>query len=378
MKVLVLTNNQGGFYKFRKELLIEMIKSGYKVYLSVPVASTSSDDFCDDIKNTGCEMIENTFLDRRGTNPVKDCILMSYYKKLVIQIKPDVVLTYTIKPNVYGGAVCRRCRIPFIVNVTGLGTAIENKGILRLITLTMYKVGIRKAHRVFFQNEENLKFMTERRIVRNNTAELIPGSGVNTAEFPYVDYPYDDERIVFSTFGRIMKDKGIDELLEAAEKIKKKYENVTFRLVGYYDEDYKTKIDEMCNKGTIVFIPFQKDIHKLIADSHAIIHPSYHEGMSNVLQEASASGRPVLAGNISGCKEIFDDGITGIGFDIKNTDSLVRAIERFMSLTNDQKREMGIRGHDKMLKEFDRQIVVNKYMQEMEKINGRKSVSEIN
>ena len=363
MKILILTNHQSGLYRFRRELLEALIRDGHEVYVSVP-----NGDFTHELESMGVQLIFDDCMDRRGKNPYRDIKLICRYRKLLKAISPDVVLTYTIKPNIYGGWLCGVLGIPYVVNITGLGTSIENSGFEQKIMLKLYRAGIKNADKVFFQNIHNFKFMLEHRVVAEEVSDILPGSGVNTTEHGYEPYPLNDDIIIFSTIGRIMKDKGIDEILAAADKIKKNHKNVIFRLIGDFDEDYKKRIEKLQSEKIVEYIPFQKNIQPFIRYSHAIIHASYHEGMSNVLLEAASSGRPVIATNVPGCMETYDDGVTGIAFEAKNSDDLVRSIEQFLSLSWEQKKQMGIMGREKMITEFDRTIVINKYIDEINNI----------
>lgn len=364
MKILFLANSDVGLYKFRKELIEKLVEQKQEVYVSVPAGM-----FINDINAIGCNVIINNYLERRGTNIKHDLKLIHYYMWLLKRVKPDVVLTYTIKPNVYGGLVCTFLKVPYIVNVTGLGTSIENKGVLRFIALALYKVGLKKAQTIFFQNEENLKYMLKYHIVKKEKCKRIPGSGVNTSQHCYEPYPKYNEKIIFTTIGRIMRDKGINEVLGAAEKIKKKYPDTIFRLIGDFDEEYKDKVKGYEKLGIVSYIAQQKEVHPFIAESHAIIHASYHEGMSNVLLEAASAGRPVIATDVHGCIEIFEPDKTGIAFQAGNTISLINAVEKFLSLSYEEKEIMGKAGRIKIEKEFDRNIVVEKYIKEIEKIS---------
>lgn len=361
MKVLILANNDVGLFKFRKELLEELVKH-HNVYVSVP-----DGDFIDDIKSMGCGVKINRLLERRGTNPLKDLNLFRHYCQIVHTIQPHIVFTYTIKPNVYGGMACRKYHVPYVANITGLGSAVENGGLLQKITLLLYRLGLKKAQKVFFQNNENKDFMLRHRVT-TGSYDVLPGSGVNIQEHYYVDYPADDEGMIFSTIGRIMKDKGIDEILSAAEILKKEYPDCKFRLIGSFDEHYEEKVKKYQSRGVIEYIGQQKDIHPFLAESHAIVHASYHEGMSNVLLESAATGRPVIASDIPGCREIYEEGISGIGFKPKDVEDLVRALIQFVNLSYDEKKEMGKAGRKKIEKEFDRRIVINAYQQEIDKI----------
>lgn len=358
MKILVLANFGMGLYKFRKELLQELIKQNNEVYISLP-----NDEYVSKLKALGCKYIE-TYVDRRGTNPITDLKLLTSYIKLIKSINPDVVLTYTIKPNVYGGIACRITKTPYMTNVTGLGTSVENEGLIQKITLGLYKVGLEKSRCIFFQNEPNRQLFIKRNIVKGKT-RLIPGSGVNLKHHSLEKYPENDETVSFLFIGRIMKAKGINELLEAAKRVKEMYSNVEFNLIGFSEEGYSEQLDELERVGVINYYGQQDDVHSFIKNSHATILPSYHEGTANVLLESASTGRPVLASKVTGCIETFDDDISGFGFEVKNVDSLVDAIIKFIKLPVERKREMGLAGRKKMEQEYDRQIVVNAYIEEI-------------
>lgn len=361
MRVLILANYDAGLYKFRRELLETLIKEN-EIFFCVP-----DGEYIDHIKALGCQYVPCGLLNRHGVNPLKELQLLRYYQKLLRNICPDVVLTYTIKPNVYGGMACAKMGVPYIVNITGLGSAIENSGMLQKIALQLYRVGLKKARVVFFQNEDNLRFFMEHNIF-SGKMERLPGSGVSTDYHTFVPYPENTKDIVFSTVGRIMRDKGCMELAEAARQVKQKYPEVRFRMIGFFDENCPAEFRDAIQSGVVEHVENQQDVRPFYAGSHAIIHPSYHEGMSNVLLEAAATGRPVIASNIPGCRETFDEGISGIGFEPRNADDLICAIERFIALPHEQKASMGFEGRKKMEREFSRQIVVNAYIKEIEKI----------
>jgi galacturonosyltransferase len=287
--------------------------------------------------------------------------------KLLKKIKPDVVFTYTIKPNVYGGMACALKRIPYIANVTGLGTAVQNGGIMQKLTLTLYKLGLKKAKMVFFQNSENQKFMLKCGIVKGNN-DLLPGSGVNLEQHCFEPYPESDEKVVLLTIGRMMRDKGTNEILQAAKIIKADYSNVVFRFIGAHDGNCKENLDIAVKQGIVEYIGKQPGVHPFIKESHATLHASYHEGMSNVLLETASSGRPVIATDVPGCRETYDDGVSGIAFKPKDVDDLVRAIKEFLSLTNEQKAQMGKAGREKMENEFNRNIIISKYLNIIENL----------
>jgi glycosyltransferase involved in cell wall biosynthesis len=360
-KVLILSNHHVYTYNLRKEIIQKILYENYEVYLVLPYGEK-----VERLMEIGCKFIDLP-LDRRGINPINDLKLLFSYYRIIKKIKPSVVLSYTIKPNIYGGIASKSTNTPYLANVTGIGTSINNKGLIQKITLTLYKFGLKKAACVFFQNELNRQLFIDKHIVNGKT-KLIPGSGVNLNYHCFEDYPDSDDIIKFLFIGRIMKDKGIDELLEAAQKIKGMYPNVQFDLVGYCEENYTKRLSDFENRGIIKYHGQQDDVHSFIKGAHAIIHPSYHEGMANVLLEAASTGRPVLASNIPGCRETFDEGISGYGFEVRNTLALVNTIEKFIQLPYEKKKQMGIAGRSKVEREFDRQIVIDSYMEEINKL----------
>lgn len=361
MKILVLSNFAMGLYKFRKELL-ETLCVNNKVYVALP-----DGEFVSELKEIGCEFIQFEF-NRRGINPFDDLNQISRYKKLIKTLKPDVVLTYTIKPNVYGGIACQITKTPYIANVTGLGTSIENGGLLGFVSTTLYKIGLKKANCVFFQNRNNKALFENKNIVASNT-RLIPGSGVNLSNHCLEEYPTDENGIRFLFIGRIMKDKGINELLDAFELIHKKYANISLDIVGGCDEDYDSILEEKVSKGYIRYHGQQRNVHDFIKNSHCTVLPSYHEGLANVMLESASTGRPVITTRVPGCLETFDEAITGFGCDVKSTESLVEAVEKFIDLDFQEKKKMGLSAREKMEREFDRKIVIDAYVEELSNLN---------
>ena len=359
--ILVLTNNIGGLHSFRKEVMKAMVDEGYKVVISHP----DEDDRIAYFTGIGCEDVLTEF-NRRGMNPVKDLQLLMKFRKLIKKYKPLAVLTYTIKPNVYGGMACRMTGTPQLANVTGLGDAVENGGLLQKLTVFLYKMGIGKAKRVFFQNKYNRQFCIEKGIAKEDPV-LLPGSGVNLNHHILQEYP-DDGVLKFLFIARLLKDKGTEEYFEAATRIKEKYPNTEFQILGSCEGNYQTQLEELVSRGIINFLGGTSDVRPFIGNVHCTIMPSYHEGMSNVNLESAANGRPVITTNVPGCQETVDNGVTGILCEPRSAESLIAAIEKFLSLTYEEKKAMGMAARKKVEREFDRQIVVNKYLDELKKL----------
>lgn len=359
--VLILGNLDSGLYDFRKEVLTALLEAGYSVHVSVPDTG-----YLSKIKALGC-ICHETVMERRGMNPVKDFKLFTFYVNLIKKVRPGVVLTYTIKPNIYGCLACRLLGVPRLVNITGLGTALENEGLLQKMLVCMYRESLKRAGCIFFQNRRNRDFMIEKGCVaKEANIRIIPGSGVNLQEHAVKPWPKEKEIRLLSVM-RIMKDKGIEELLEAAQIIHREYPDAVFELVGSFEEEteaiYKPQIEHLQSEGIVRYYGYRDDVDCFYGRCQAVVHPSYHEGMSNVLQEAAASGRAVIAGNISGCREIFEDGVSGIAFETKSADSLTAALRSFLSLTEGERISMGQRARSHVEKHFDRKIVVAAYLE---------------
>ena len=361
-RILILANDDEGLYQFRRMLLESLLGKGNKIYISCPKR-----EYSHRLVEMGCVFFD-TPIDRRGVNPKTDFKLFLRYLRILKKIKPAVVFTYTIKPNVYGGIACELTKTNYFVNITGLGTSLENKSLVKKISVLLYRMGIRKADCVFFQNTKNQQFFIDNKIHIKKQV-LLPGSGVDLSEHSFREFPEQSSSIIFMMVGRVMKEKGVSEYIEAAHKIRKSGINAKFWLVGPMEEGLFTRKVEWAQKsGDVKYLGKRNDVPDLMSKAHCLIHPSYHEGMSNVILEAAACGRPVLASNIPGCREGIDDGVTGFLFEPKNTDSLVKAIQRFCSLSREQMAEMGKAGREKVEHEFDRNIVVAAYMNELKQL----------
>lgn len=360
-KILILTNNIGGLHSFRKEVVKVIVDAGYEVYISEP----DDDERVRYFEEIGCRIVKTDF-NRRGMNPVEDFRLMLKYRKMIKQLKPKAVLTYTIKPNIYGGIACRLTGTPQLANVTGLGDAMENGGWLQKLTVGLYKMGIGKARCVFFQNATNNQFCEAHGIVGRKT-RLLPGSGVNLEHHRFQELPSDGV-IKFLFISRLLRDKGTEELFEMAKAIKARYENTEFQILGWCEGDYQQQLDELVEKGVVKYLGSTSDVRPYLADVHCTIMPSYHEGMSNVNLESAANGRPVITTDVPGCRETVDDGVTGFLVKARDAKSLVGGVERFIALPYEDKQKMGRMAREKVEREFDRNIVVKAYLDELEAI----------
>ena len=360
--ILVLTNFIAGLHSFRKEVMKAIVDAGYQLYISVP---DSDDERVNYFKGIGAEIIKTDF-NRRGMNPIADLKLMLNYWRIIKRLKPIAVLSYTIKPNVYGGIARRLTGTPLIANVTGLGDAIENGGWLQKLTVSLYKIGVGKAKQVFFQNPSN-KEACQRFGIADERAIVLPGSGVNLKHHIYQEYPADGV-IRFLYIARLQKDKGTGEYFEAAKAIKAKYPQTEFQVLGWKEGEYESQLNELMAKGIINYMGTTSDVRPYLKDVHCTIMPSYHEGMSNVNLESAANGRPVITTDVPGCRETVDDGVTGVIVKAKDTNSVIEGVERFLTMSYEQKKQMGLEGRKKVEREFDRSIVVKAYLDAIEEV----------
>lgn len=367
--IALITNNDDDIYCFRKELIEGLLAEGYEMLISCP--NGPKFELMKDIPFR----YDDPTIDRRGTNVIADAKLFLHYRRLFKKHKPDVVLTYTAKPNVYAGAAARSLGIPYINNVTGLGSVLNKNGLMRAFIMTMFKTAYRGAACVMFQNSTNMKLALDSRMVKGDY-KLIPGSGVDTERYPLQPYPdggngVEGETVIFNYIGRVLHDKGVDDYIEAAKRIKKRYPNTEFNMLGFIEpteSHYAKELAELGKQGIVNYRGSQKDVKPWIARAHAIIHPStYGEGMSNVLLENAACGRFLITTDNPGCQETVVDGKSGFIYRGGDVDALVRRIEEFLSFDNEKRKLMGLEGRKHVEDNFSREIVFEAYK---EKIKG--------
>lgn len=358
MRILILANNDVGLYQFRRELIEKLLEKN-EVFISLP-----DGELVKPLVETGCKFIE-TPVDRRGINPITDFGLIIKYYKIIKQLKPDMVITYTIKPNVYGGFVCRMLETNYAANITGLGTAFQNEGLLKKIVTVMYKVACKKAKVVFFENAENMRIFIDSRIINKNQAHLLNGAGVNLEHYYFTEYPLKSDTTRFLFVGRIMAEKGVNELFEAMDRLHNEGYNCSLDVVGDYEEDFKEIIDKYSKKGWLVYHGFQKDVRPFIQSCDCFVLPSWHEGMANTNLECSSMGRPVITSNIHGCMEAVVENVSGFLCEPKNAQSLYEQMKKFIELPYETKEEMGRQARKHMEEVFDKNKVVSETVKEL-------------
>lgn len=361
-KILILSNHFVTLFFFRRELIMRLIHDGHDVYLSMPQSDENS--FFEDL---GCKIL-NSPIDRRGINPINDLRLMYNYVKIMHHLKPNIIFSYTIKPNIYGSIASRLTNNIQVCNITGTGATFLKKSGISLIAKILYKISVKKSYKVFFQNNCDKDYFVQNDMVKKNYY-VLPGSGVNLEQYALCDLPSDDE-INFIFIGRIMRIKGIDQYFECAKAIKERFPNTNFYIAGFIEEEkYIDIIDAYQNKGTVNYIGFQKDIKSWIQKCHCTILPSHGgEGVPNVLLESAAMGRICIVSKISGSQDVVENNVTGYLFEAGNAKKLIDSVELFIGLNHEEKKMMGLAGRRKVEKEFSRQIVIDAYLQEIEKV----------
>lgn len=356
--VLVLANNSDGLYGFRKELLKQIAVA------DVLFASVPNNGYFSELQRIGCNVIE-TQIDRRGINPFTDIKLLLWYIEMIKQYKPKMVITYTIKPNIYGGMACRLLSIPYAANITGLGTAFQKSGALRTLVTAMYRTALRKAQIVFFENTGNMQTLLDEKIVRRAQCCLLNGAGVNLEHFTLMPYPQDSTPVRFLFIGRVMSEKGVEELFAAMERLRAEGIDCILDVLGNYEEHYENRIHRYEAAGWLHYHGYQQDVRPFIGQSHCFVLPSYHEGMANTNLECAAMGRPLITSRIHGCMEAVIEGQSGLLCEPKNADSLYEAMFRFCKMSHEQREAMGQTGRKHMENGFDKRKVVADTVKEL-------------
>lgn len=358
-KVLILGNRYLTVFGFREELIERLVADGYEVLVAFPNGPASKSTGEAAAQQYGCRFIE-TPLNRRGANPLQELKLLVQYNSIIKKERPDVVLGYTVKCIIYGGLVCRRYKVPFIANITGLGSGFETGMGVGRIVKSLCRVALRQAECIFFQNQQDMAYFEKERIKGKRSA-LLPGSGVNLEKFAVQPWPQGD-KTVFTYTSRVMQAKGIDQFLDMARALHGPA--AEFHICGPCEEDYTQILAQEQKNGTVVYHGWTPDVREYLKASHCIVAPSFYpEGISNVLLEAAACGRPIITTDHAGCRETVDDGVTGFLVKEKDSADLIEKTKRFLALTRAEQQAMGLAGRRKVEKEFDRQIVVEAYME---------------
>ena len=363
MKIIALSiNTAWNIYNFRLGLIKALQKEGYKL-----VAIAPKDSYSKKLEKKGIKVFDIK-MNNKGTNPIEDLKLIIDYVNIYKTLKPDLVLSYTIKPNIYGSIAAGILKIPVISNISGLGTVFLNDSMTSKIARNLYKIGLKFPKRVFFQNGDDRDLFIKYKLVDPKKTDLLPGSGIDTNKFAPREMQRDDKKIKFLMIARRVGDKGLYEYLQAAETIKKKYKNVEFLLLGaFYPRNptaiTKKELNKWIHRGIINYLGESDEVYKEIEKVDCVVLPSYREGLSRVLLEASSMAKPIVTTNVPGCKEVVKEGINGFLCKSKDYKDLAHKMEKIINLSEKERKMMGRKGREKIVKEFDEEIVIRKYIE---------------
>lgn len=360
-KTIVLSaNSDWNIVNFRGGLIRALRTAGYE-----PIVIAPQDPSTDKrMRELDVERIPIR-IDRSGLNPWADLQLVGEYKRLLRRIRPAAYLGYTIKPNVYGCFAAASLGIPAIPNISGLGTAFIRSGPLQQIVKALYRVGFRRAPRVFFQNDEDRELFVDRKIVRADQARVLPGSGIDLDRFR--PGPLPEGAPIFILIGRLLRDKGVVEFVEAARQLRTEMPDGRFQLLGPIDDGNRTSVSKAelqswIAQGVIEYLGTTDDVRPFIAAASAVVLPSYREGMPRSLLEAAAMGRPLIATDVPGCREIVEEGRNGLLCVVKDARSLAAAMRRFAGMSLEDRIAMGKAARRKVQEEFSEERVIRAYL----------------
>jgi glycosyltransferase involved in cell wall biosynthesis len=368
MRIAVVLNTSWNIYNFRLNLIKSLQAGGHEVHTVAPI-----DDYTPKLTETGC-LHHAVKMDSRGANPLKDFALIFELRSIYKQINPDVILHYTIKPNVYGTLAAAWLHIPVINNVCGLGTVFLKNDFVSRVAVFMYRLSFRYANKVFFQNPDDLNLFLSKQLVAANAVDLLPGSGIDLQRFT----PTPVKRTGTFTFlliSRLITDKGILEYVNAVKKLKAEGMNAKFQLLGALDEKHKRGIskeivDEWIQSGTIEYLGTTEDVRGFIEQAHCVVLPSYREGTPRTLLEAASISRPIIATNVPGCNQVVDDQVNGFLCNLKDADDLAQKMRLMASLDPDTLNQFGENGRKKMEAQYDESVVINKYIEALSEIES--------
>ena len=360
MHILITVNAAWNVLNFRHPIVVAMIADGHRVTVLAP-----HDDSVATLEGLGCRFLPLE-ISVKGLNPLQDIKLIGRMRKVFRAEKPDVIFSYTVKNNIFGALAARPLGIPFIPNVTGLGTAFLSGGFLQRVAEGLYRRAFRNLGVIFFQNEDDRNLFLMRKLVTQQQARLLPGSGIDLTHFAATDYPPESDAPVVLMIARLLRDKGVFEYVAAARKVKSDYPRAHFQLLGAVDAANRTAIDAATvmsweAEGIINYLGTTDDVRPYIAAAHCIVLPSYREGAPRTLIEAATMARPLIATDVPGCRLVVDNGETGYLCKVRDSDDLARCIETFLALPCAEMARMGHAGRAKMAKSFDQTIVVQAY-----------------
>jgi len=366
-KILIVSHSAWQLYNFRLNLANSIKKDGHEVIFIAPEDGKYSDLIKEDFS------FFNVSIDAKGVNPLNDLYVMVSLYRLFKDIKPDIILSFAVKPNIYSAIISCFLGINSISNITGLGTVFIEQTFVTNVVKLLYMIALNFNDKVFFQNKDDRQLFIESRLVQEDKCELLPGSGVDLNKFIPLDKSIDNKNFKFLFIARLLRDKGVFEFIEAIKIIKTKYSNVEFQMLGAVGVDNKTAISKNELKSwtddkLVTYLGTTDYVEKAIFYVDCVILPSYREGTPRCLLEACAMEKPVIATDVVGCKEVVDDGVNGYLCEVRNSCDLAKKIELMINLSDEQRYAMGRAGRKKIVNEFDEQIVIDKYLQSLEEI----------
>ena len=367
-RLLLSSNSLWNIENFRRFLVEAFERDGWAVVIAAPAT---------DEERLGFSLPGRLVpipIRRSGTNPFQDVALFRAYRRMMRSEKPVAYLSWTIKPNVYGACAARIAGIPAILNVSGLGTAFLSGRLLGRFVSLLYKFAFKKASIVFFQNSDDRALFLERGLVRADQAQLLPGSGINLEHFSYDPLP-DDGGFRFLLVARLLGDKGIREYVEAARIVRRQLPAARFQLLGPLDKGNRTAIspEELASwsrEGVVEYLGGAKDVRPYIAAASAIVLPSYREGLPRTLLEGAAMGRPLIATDVPGCRDVVEDGGNGFLCEARNANSLARAMLKLAGLDFDRRAAMGARSREIAERRFSEELVAQAYVMALAQVIG--------
>jgi glycosyltransferase involved in cell wall biosynthesis len=358
--IVLSANSDWNIANFRQGLVRGLQSAGYRVVVIAPQDPAADRRMRDlDVERIPIE------IDRAGLNPLADLRLLLKYRSLLQQLKPAAYLSYTIKPNIYGSFAAASLDIPAFPNVSGLGTAFIQGGGLQALVTRLYRIGFARAPVVFFQNQEDRSLFVDRGIVRSDQARVLPGSGVDLESF--LPAPLPDGPPIFLFIGRLLRDKGVMEYVEAARSVRRDLPGARFQLLGGVDEGNRTgvprlQLDAWVAEGVIEYLGTTEDVRPFIAAASAVVLPSYREGLPRSLLEAAAMERPLIASDVPGCRDVVEDGVNGFLCSVRDPASLASAMKQLANLPHARHVAMGEAGRRRVQERFSEAFVVRAYL----------------
>lgn len=369
-KIVVALNTAWNIFNFRSGLIRALVAAGYEV-----VAVAPPDESVERLSDLGCRFVPFP-MDNQGKNPVRDLVLLWRFFKLLSIERPDVYLGYTVKPNIYGSLAARALDIPVINNITGLGAVFIKGGWLNQVVKGLYWVALLRSRKVFFQNDDDRQLFTETRLVHVGVTDLLPGSGIDLKKFSPTPLP-GTTTVHFLLIARMLWDKGVGEFVQAARLLKQRGVDAEFYLLGFLDVKNPAAISQQqmndwVEEGAVCYLGVSDDVRREIAQVDCVVLPSYREGAPRTLLEAAAMARPIITTDAVGCREVVDDGINGYLCKPKDAFDLADKMEQFVTMPPSERKAMGFRGREMVEREFDEEVVIDKYLAAIEAIFVKK------